>query len=301
MNEWFNFDSQNTSEMFSQKETQKERKKVLKQFCKKYGLNHRIISIWRKSSNNYKGKERYCTTKNCPILVDEKHKFMYCFVQKIASTSMKKFFAILSNNRLKYSADTNITAFHFNANEKLSRISPMFYSTQQNKRYFKAIFVRHPFLRLISAFKDKGEKSRLEEPYFYSKYWDPIMRQERGPTNVKNNSKPLFKEFVKMLLTSKLYEYDEHWSPIWNRCEPCYVEYDFIGKLEAPQDFEFLQKQIKFKTNETIWENKNSNNLNNREVKKYLFQISSEQIISLYKIYFLDFKLFGYTIEEVFK
>ena len=287
--------------MFAQNQTQRERKKVLEHFCQKYGFKHKIVSFWRKSSNQYKGKHKYCTTRNCPVLIDEKHKFMFCFVQKIASTSMKKLFSILSDSPLKYSS--NITEFHLKANEMLSRISPMYYTINQNRNYFKAIFVRHPFLRLISAFKDKGEKNRSEEPYFYAKYWDPLMRRERGDLNVNNNSKPIFKEFVKLLLTSKLHEYDEHWAPLWSRCEPCYVDYDFIGKLETPQDFQLMQNQIKpiFKSNETIWENKNWNNFNNREAKKYLLQITAEQIISLYKIYFFDFKLFGYTIEEIFR
>ncbi|CAG2110347.1 unnamed protein product [Medioppia subpectinata] len=99
----------------------------------------------------------------------------------------------------------------------------MFYNTNQNKMFFKALFVRHPFFRLVSAFKDKAEKNRSEEPYFYAKYWDNIMRSERGEQNVNNNSMPMFKEFVKHLLITSPYKYDEHWAPVWTRCEPCYV------------------------------------------------------------------------------
>ena len=217
---------------------------------------------------------------------------------------MKKLFTNLREIDDNESPITNITAFHLTANDVLTRISPMFYSTNQNKKYLKAIFVRHPFLRLVSAFKDKAEKNRTEEPFFYAKYWDRMMRLERGNDSVNNDSKPVFSEFVKLLLRSKTQEFDEHWAPIWTRCEPCYIEYDFIGKLETPSDLQLLQNQIKpaLKSKQLIWENSNHKSLNDirREAKKYFLQISAQQIIDLYKIYFLDFKLFGYTIEEVF-
>ncbi len=279
-----------------------DRKKRLDFYCKKYKLKHRVISIWRKTSNNYKGRQRYCTTKNCPILVDEKNKFLHCFVQKVASTSIKKYFSILSGKKLKYGTSPNLTAFHLNANEELFRVSPMFYNEKKlNGHYFKSIFVRHPFLRLISAFKDKGEKSRSEEPYFYDKFWDKIMKQMRGAGNVNNDSRPVFNEFVRLLLSTNPYQYDEHWAPYWTRCEPCFIEYDFIGKLEtSEQDFKYIAK--KNQINQTFWENKNFlTKTINREAKKYLLQIAPQDIIELYKKYFLDFKLFGYTIEEIFR
>jgi len=235
------------------------------------------------------------------MLVDEKNKFLLCFVQKVASTSIKKYFSILTGKNLNVSSDSNITAFHLKANDELFRVSPMFYSDKQlDDQYFKSIFVRHPFLRLISAFKDKGEKSRSEEPYFYAKYWDKIMKDVRGDQNVNNNSVPVFREFVQLLLTTNPFQYDEHWAPYWTRCEPCYVEYDFIGKLEtSEEDFKFITN--KNHINQTIWENKNfSPKMANREAKKYLLQISPQEIIDLYKKYYLDFKLFGYTIEEIF-
>lgn len=298
-------DSDQSYRTISHNETQSDRKQRLDHFCTQFGLKHRILSIWRKSSNEYKGKHRYCSTKNCPILVDDKHKFMFCFVQKIASTSVKKLFSILRENNTNESPIANITAFHMTANDELTRISPMFYSTNQNKQYLKAIFVRHPFIRLVSAFKDKAEKNRSEEPFFYAKYWDRVMRLERGQHSVDNQSRPLFSEFVKLVLNSKIYELDEHWAPIWTRCEPCYVEYDIIGKLETPDDWSLLQSRIRppVKWKRTIWENTSHNKSRDtirNEIKQYFLQISAKQIIDLYKLYFLDFQLFGYSIEEIF-
>ncbi|XP_054155242.1 carbohydrate sulfotransferase 14-like [Oppia nitens] len=255
-----------------------------------------VVTIFiRKSSNYRKGKSRYCTTKSCPLLVNEKHRFMACFVPKIASTSMKNIFNILDDNKINIT-NINNTEFHIKANDLLTRISPMFYNIKQNKNYYKMLFVRHPFVRLVSAFKDKAERNRSEESYFYDKYWDKIMSKERS--HYTNDSKPTFQEFVKLLLTTNEYTYDEHWAPIWTRCEPCYVDYDFIGKLEtSAQDFAVISNKLNL--SQMFWENKNVNKYRN-QVKQYLLQISSQEIIGLYKKYFLDFKLFGYTIEEIF-
>jgi hypothetical protein len=126
------------------------------------------------------------------------------------------------------------------------------------------------------------------------------MKQMRGAGNVNNDSRPVFNEFVRLILTTNPYQYNGHWAPYWTRCEPCFIEYDFIGKLEtSQQDFKYIAK--KNKINQTFWENKNFlTKMTNREAKKYLLQISPQDIIELYKKYYLDFKLFGYTIEEIF-
>lgn len=286
-----------------------KRIKRLRHFCNKYNLTNKITTFWRKNSNQGKfGKKKYCTTKSCPLIVNEEHKLLWCFVQKVASTSLKKLFTNLlsktdTNQGNQYE---NITAFHLEANNLLYRVSPMYYNQHQLNGLFKFIFVRHPFKRIVSAFEDKGNKSRSEEPYFYAKYWDKIMKKQRGETNVNENSRPTFEEFINYLIETHPFLYDEHWAPYWTRCEPCLIKYDFIGKLEtSKQDLEFLLakcKQNKCKQNldNRIWENKNNITKTNNKIKYYFIKLTPEKITQLYKIYFLDFKLFGYTIEEIF-
>ncbi|GFR11148.1 carbohydrate sulfotransferase [Trichonephila clavata] len=54
-----------------------------------------------------------------------------------------------------------------------------------------------------------------------------------------------FAEFVWYLTHTTERDYDEHWAPYWSRCDPCLVDYNFIGKLETAQhDFHMLLEKL---------------------------------------------------------
>lgn len=332
--------------------------------CNIYGFYDRIFTYWHRSSNRRQGingSRKFCSTLHCPLIVDDNYQTLTCFVQKVASTSMKQFFLYLADNPAGQpnvsnwavegqSKISNLTIFHQQANEELYRISPMYIHNIKDSSYFKTLFVRHPFVRLVSAFKDKAERAPEVEPYFYSQYWWPML-SKLAPTRTKesNPNRVTFREFVEeLLLKTDPYQFDEHWAPIWTRCEPCYMHYDFIGKLENSHD-DF--KEFKYQINEnlvniTIWENfnqqfsnnatetsnekKNNNHSDIRatsdaasvvndhqkaedlkqcqlvrykyaETARYLAQLPIQTLMKLYKIYYLDFELFGYTLEELFE
>lgn len=351
-------------------ENNQARLKRLRWMCNIYGFYDRIFTYWHRSSNRrhgLNGGRKFCSTLHCPLIVDDNYQALTCFVQKVASTSLKQFFLYLADNPAaagaaaagqpnvsSWAADaqpkvTNLTTFHQRANEELYRISPMFIHNIKDSSYFKALFVRHPFVRLVSAFKDKAERAPDQEPYFYAQYWTPMLARLAPATRTKdsNPSRVTFREFVdELLLKTDPYQYDEHWAPIWTRCEPCFMHYDFIGKLEnSGDDFRDFKHQVNENlVNLTIWENlnqqfsdnatevvdKKDNNHNNNntqppsavpddqqsaedskqcqlvrykyaETVRYLAQLSVESLMKLYKIYYLDFELFGYTLDELFE
>ena len=254
-------------------------------------------------------------------------------MKQVASTSIKQIFlklsqtnesALNSTQAESQSQVTNLTTFHQNANEHLYRISPIYLRNLKESTYFKAIFVRHPFVRLVSAFKDKAERGPEQEPYFYAQYFNPLMNRIYGLNKWNQSTRITFGQFVEeLLLPNDPCKYDEHWAPIWTRCEPCFVHYDFIGKLESSVDFANFKQHINEQQliNQTIWENPNrhfgsvvpetssdqpeerqcrSERFKYDETRRYLTQLKPESIIELYKLYYLDFELFGYTIDELF-
>ena len=266
--------------------------------------------------------------------MDERHNIVTCFVQKVASTTIKKLYVHLSestnqttqNTSTDFEGDTTFddnSKFHINANNQILRISPASLRNSKESSFFKTIFVRHPFVRLISAFKDKAEKSPEQQPYFYARYWNPLLKHVHGEDHVTNETRVQFKDFIEeLLLPNDPYQYNEHWAPIWTRCEPCFIHYDLIGKLETSEtDLRTLTSRI----NQTmiklsLWHNVNpefatslSQEDQNEEARcnqqrykytetvKYLSQLRPQTIIELYKRYYLDFELFGYTLEELFQ
>ena len=97
------------------------------------------------------------------------------------------------------------------------------------------IFVRHPFERILSAFRDKLEdpsvQGRKPNDYYFNKHGRRIVMHYRkqqitGPTW----KYPKFSEFVDYVLGKDLRYDDEHWSPYYKECTPCNINYTFVGE-----------------------------------------------------------------------
>lgn len=125
--------------------------------------------VWRVAANRRFGKEAHCKTRMCPIIIDEQKVLFFCFIPEVASTLVKRFFLNISDIVLSDEVKGNKTALNLVANNRLRRISPMYYPSTTINRFFKIIFVRHPFDRLVMAFRSTAEPPREEVSYFYDK------------------------------------------------------------------------------------------------------------------------------------
>lgn len=175
---------------------------------------------------------------------------------------------------------------------------------------FKFLFVRHPFDRLVSAFRNKIEDSYAQEDgaYFYKTYGRRIVERFRkssqndlatGEDGYKRE--PTFPEFVDYLLFTDPADYDEHWRPVALHCHVCRFHFDYIIKYE---NFEqevsvlvgMLQRDGRLpRSFHLTWENKGGTDKDT--TVKYLKQLSEEQVVGLFKKYHLDFLYFGYSAE----
>ncbi len=125
------------------------------------------------------------------------------------------------------------------------------FDASQIEELHKVPFVRDPFVRLISAFRDKFVKP---DEYFYSRYGSTMLHRYANISKPTDSAQEAFAagirlsftHFIKYLLDPQTEEekpFNEHWQQMYRLCHPCQIEYDFVGKLETlDEDTEHLLK-----------------------------------------------------------
>lgn len=101
------------------------------------------------------------------------------------------------------------------------------------------LIVRHPFERLLSAYRDKLQFSL---PFtLHQRLGTQIILKYRAGAkkgiNVYKPRWPTFEEFVRYLVDSHKagQVLDMHWTPITQFCTPCMIHFDVIAKFDTLQ------------------------------------------------------------------
>ncbi|XP_059409349.1 carbohydrate sulfotransferase 12 [Carassius carassius] len=250
------------------------------------------------------------------LIVDDHHGVIYCFVPKVACTNWKRVMIVLSQNlkapdgapyldpldipsALSHNATLHLT---FNKFWRLfGRFSrPLMHHKLKN--YTKFLFVRDPFVRLISAFRNKFA---LPNENFYRQFGSVMLHHYANISKPPDSAQEAFAagirlsftHFIKYLLDPKTEEekpFNEHWQQMYRLCHPCQIEYDFVGKLETlNEDTDHLLKilgvenQVRFPPG---YRNRTASNWE----RDWFRNISVADRRKLYNLYEADFKLFGY-------
>ncbi|KAE8579630.1 hypothetical protein XENTR_v10024121 [Xenopus tropicalis] len=290
---------------------QQERKRNLLQFC-------------GNSSFSFPTKER--SFDDIPnreldhLIVDDRHGIIYCYVPKVACTNWKRVMIVLSESLLDKKGvpyqdpllipreDVHNTSSHLTFNKFWRRYGKFSRHMMKIKlkKYTKFLFVRDPFVRLISAFRSKFE---LENEDFYRSFAVPILTRFSNRTSVpdtvgeafSSGAMPSFSQFMQYLLDPQTEEqrpFNEHWRQVYRLCHPCQIEYDFIGKLETlSEDAALLLRQLNL---ESLFQFPPS--YRNRTASSWEDDWYSKLPVAwrkkLYKLYEADFVLFGYPKPE---
>ncbi len=233
--------------------------------------------------------------KTQSLFVDERHKVIYCFLPKVACTSFKALMIGSVSNMTIQSIIDNRNKFalvHTPAYLKLRGVrNLMMYSKQEAEyrlhNYFKFMAVRHPFDRLLSAWRDKRE---------YIKNKRTLISQ---PTPAQVFS---FKQFLKQEVAMRgEAHFSDHWVEYWKDCHPCHVRYDSIVRLETMErDIQLILSKLPGPTgNPNVLPRTNvkspSSPLKKLQDLANFYETIDEALMSkLLHRYKLDFKLFGY-------
>eukprot|EP00090_Calanus_glacialis_P034886 TRINITY_DN5916_c0_g1_i1.p1 TRINITY_DN5916_c0_g1~~TRINITY_DN5916_c0_g1_i1.p1 ORF type:complete len:411 (-),score=111.14 TRINITY_DN5916_c0_g1_i1:141-1373(-) len=186
------------------------------------------------------------------LMWDLKHHLVYCPIYKVASGTWTTNFLRLSSFNSDLPKWQRFSKLH-NASESVSR--KLFPPPKGKKKQLatlkdstKFLVVRHPFDRIMSAFKGKIANPNAK-PRFYRKLQKEIkVKYSKNAKEIADEIPPSFEEYWRYLtdITSGLV-HPRDWRDVdcvqafYSVCVPCDVEYDVIIKLEThDEDTEYL-------------------------------------------------------------
>jgi len=274
-----------------------QRQDRLQEYCIRKNLTHRSYRHLRQEQMDH-------------LIVDKQRKLLYCYVPKVACTNFKRIMMLWSGKWTNGSDPLRIPghlAHAYDMFDKFSNLSAL-EQAEVLANYTRFIVVRHPFERLLSAFRNKFEGDLPSAKYFQSRIGRLIIRNLRPhATNeslLKGND-VTFNEFIRYLLTPELsrgYQanssFNEHWESMAELCHPCMFSYNLIGRYETlHDDAELLLDTIGVK-NVTFPVVKASGGTASR-LNAYFDNLPIGTVRNLYKLYEVDFKMFDYGIEDI--
>lgn len=220
---------------------------------------------------------------------------------QVACTNWKRVLMVLNSDG-HYRDPLAIPANEAHVANNLRTLSE-FSVPEINKRlrsYLKFIFVREPFERLVSAYRNKFTRSY--NTAFHKRYGTKIIRRHRRdpePEALEKGNDVSFPEFVQYLVdprTQKEEPYNEHWERVHSLCHPCLIRYDIVGKYETlKMDAEAVLRLagvdgvLQFPTS-------GKSTRTNSDMAAHFFKhISPYLKKKLYNLYQMDFLLFNYS------
>jgi len=226
------------------------------------------------------------------MYISEPDSLLWCKVPKAGSSTWTYNFLKLAGH------GTNSSKIH-------SILRNFFPKPQSNKAFkdmFKFMVVRHPFERILSAYRDKLEDiSRDMEArsgYYYTMYGKHIVAayRRKSNANVTFGLEPTWKEFITYIINTDPAKFDEHWMPIWMLCSSCIIRYNVIAKMETfAEDTQFILEESGLSdTLKVEWKHSTGTVGSDDIIADYFSQLTVAEMAALYQTYQIDFELYGY-------
>lgn len=261
------------------------RRKLVKEICAKYKSN---IS---KTITRHHVKHLY---------VEDKYMLLYCQVPKAGCSNWKRTLMVLAGqapDAQSIKHDTVHYGHHLKTLDSFTHQGIM----HRLETYTKIMFVREPLERMVSAYRDKFENPNN---YYHSLFGKPIISKYRANPSqaaLKTGSGVTFKEFVQYLLdVHRPVGMDIHWEQVNQLCNPCLIDYDFIGKFENMDgESNFVLRRTGAPPNVTVPSFKDRNPSDTRTsmqlTQKYFSQVGMLEKQRVYDFYYMDYLMFNYS------
>ena len=145
----------------------------------------------------------------------KKYSLLYCWIHKAASSSWSRIFFEMSNMPVPGDDFLHAANHLFRPKENVS-LRHLF-----NISTVSFAIVRHPFERLVSAFRDKFELAALDDWFFKFYAADIFSLPDSAYLTGEGLRRPSFPQFVSYLLNTSVMDYNDHWLPYWLHCQFC--------------------------------------------------------------------------------
>ncbi|XP_029457198.1 carbohydrate sulfotransferase 13 isoform X1 [Rhinatrema bivittatum] len=277
------------SEQFEQSTlqmTHQKRRDLLDRVCKMYSRKRRVLT-----PDDLKH-----------LIVDDTHGLLYCYVPKVACTNWKRVMMVLTGQG-KYRDPLQIPANEAHVPANLRTLSE-FSTPEINYRlrnYLKFVFVREPFERLVSAYRNKF--TRHYNTAFHKRYGTKIIKRHRRDPTLKaleNGDDVKFEEFLYYLVdprTQREEPFNEHWERVHSLCHPCIIHYDVIGKYETLADDANYVLQLVGAQGTVTFPSSSKTTITTDDMAAEFFEnvnvFYQKRLFNLYK---MDFLLFNYSV-----
>ncbi|XP_074489410.1 carbohydrate sulfotransferase 8 [Sebastes fasciatus] len=266
-------------------ETLASRRRLLTDVCAKYrpGVTEQLVSRRQLSR----------------VFVEDRSRLLYCEVPKAGCSNWKRVLMVLGGSATS-TRDIPHDAAHYGNHLRRLESYDRTGTAERLRSYTKVLFVREPFERLVSAFRDKFESPNS---YYHPVFGRPIISRYRANathTALRTGAGVTFREFVQYLLdVRRPVGMDIHWEPISQLCNPCLLRYNFIGKFESlKEEANFLLQNIGAPRNLTFPDFKDRNpraeRTSSRITQSYFSQLNATERQKAFDFYYMDYLMFNY-------
>ncbi|CAF1102451.1 unnamed protein product [Adineta steineri] len=181
--------------------------------------------------------------------------------------------------------------------------------------FTRAIFVRHPFERLASAYKERIatlEEDRIQPEPGYDAMREKICRKRMWSRRIQKpllkkdscrDTIPSFEDFVRYILIGThtpngIDKMDYHWQPYSTICQVCRFKYNFIGKYEMFNDHFNSFREIANLSDWNIEKRNGASGLTTYDYQRFYSALPDDLICQLIHLYDQDFRLFKYRVDD---
>ena len=226
--------------------------------------------------------------KRNQFMYDRVHDLLFCRNAKVGTTTWLTNFLLISDKKDLYlNGDITSRVIH-------TQVPPMFpLNTDPRLMMDKTVsfsIVRHPWVRLVSAFQDKMLDNHDN---FYKSIHDHL-KTEYGAVTFNNFVEMIIDQSEEICRTPNRCRLDKHWKPFLSRCGYCDLEYQVIARMENfVQDQEMIGRLANV-TFQKIESHKSSGGSTEDLTRQYFADLDKDMKKKLYNIFKIDFDLFGY-------